>query len=306
MRTTAIDEAVLAIARKQHGVFTRDQAFAAGASSRFIDRRLAAGDWIRLATGVYALPSFAPTYHRQLKAAELSVRDSGIAGRAAGALLDLTGYPRVRPELVVPLTVHPRTKLATVHRYAGAKLTVVHGIRVTTVAQTLCDTVRRVDLWTYERAMDDAMLDGKVTVVELEERVSFYDGSRRFGGPLFAGFVAERRADAYQPPESELEAVGVRLFARLAGRVPLERQVRFRWRPGLEHRVDFVCKRHRLIIEVDGRRWHTRVQDFDRDLWRANEAVAHGYRVLRFTWVHLTTAPDEVIALIERVVAPSA
>jgi very-short-patch-repair endonuclease len=58
-----------------------------------------------------------------------------------------------------------------------------------------------------------------------------------------------------------------------------------------------------LIIEVDGRRWHTRVRDFERDLWRTNQAVAHGYRVLRFTWVHFTESPDEVIATIERTLA---
>jgi very-short-patch-repair endonuclease len=249
MRSTAIDEAILAIARRQHGALSREQAFAAGASSRFIDRRLAAGDWYRLDTGVYALPAFPPTYLRQYKAAELSVRDSAIAGLAAGALLELTGYRVVWPELVVPPTARRKAKLATIHRYAGAKLTTVKGIRVTSEAQTLCDTVLRVDLWTYERAMDDAIL---------------------------------------------------------AGRLRFDRQVRLRWRSGAEHRVDFVCVERRLIIEVDGRRWHTRVQDFDNDLWRTNEAVAHGYRVLRFTWVHLTTAPQAVVAMIEHAIAPAA
>lgn len=300
MRVTTIDAAILRIATDQRGTFTREQAFAAGASDRFIDRRLAAGDWLELATGVDELPSFPPTYERQLKAAELSVRDSAIAGRAAGAYLKLTGFRPVRPELVVPPTVRCETNLATIHRYAGAKLTVVRGIRVTTVAQTLSDTVRRVDLWTFERAMDDAILDGLVTVDQLVERDQFDAGSRRPGSPLFHGLVAERMVDAYQPPESELEAIGAKVLARLASRVSFERQVRLRWRDGVEHRVDFVSRSHRMIVEIDGRRWHTRVQDFDRDLWRANEAVAHGYRVLRFSWVHLTTAPDDVVAQLER------
>jgi very-short-patch-repair endonuclease len=306
VRVTAIDGAVLAVARRQHGVFSRDQAFAAGASARFTDRRLAGGDWIRLDDGVYALPAFPPTYLRQCKAAELGTRESAIAGLAAGAVLELTGYRRVRPELVVPPTVHRSSKLATIHRYAGAKVTSVSGIRVTTVAQTLCDTVRRIDLWTFERAMDDALLDRRVTVGELDERRRFYDGSRRPGSRLFAGFVAERMAEGYVPPESELEAVAAKLLARFAGRARFRRQVRLRWRSGAEHRVDFVCTERRLIVEVDGRRWHTRVQDFDRDLWRTNEAVAHGYRVLRFTWVHLTTAPEALVAVIDRVLAPAA
>jgi very-short-patch-repair endonuclease len=75
------------------------------------------------------------------------------------------------------------------------------------------------------------------------------------------------------------------------------------WRDGAAGRVDFVDRRHRLVIELDGRRWHTRVADFERDLWRTNEAVSRGYRVLRFTWVHVTSAPDDVLATIRRTLA---
>jgi very-short-patch-repair endonuclease len=48
------------------------------------------------------------------------------------------------------------------------------------------------------------------------------------------------------------------------------------------------------------------VRDFDRDLWRTNEAIARGWRVLRFTWVHVTASPDEVLATIERALARAA
>ena len=300
---TAADEGVLAMCRRQHGVFSRDQAFAVGASRRFIDRRLAGGAWLRLDNAVYALPEFPATYLRQLKAAELGSRDAAIAGRAAGALHDLTGFRPVRPEIVVPPTVRAATSLAQVHRYAGVKLSTVHGIRVTTIAQTLFDVVRRVDLWTLERAMDDALVARTLRIGDLEERLLFYAGSRRKGLRMMAGLIGERSADGWEPPESELEAVAARVFARLAGRLELRRQVRLRWRDTAEQRVDFVDRRRRLIIEVDGRRWHTRVRDFERDLWRTNQAVARGYRVLRFTWVHLTESPDDVIATIEQAIA---
>lgn len=300
MRSTVVDDAVLDIARRQHGVFNRDQAFGVGASTRFIDRRLAGGAWIRLDNAVYALPQFAPSYLRQLKAAELGSRSAAIAGRAAGALHELTGFRPVRPEIVVPPTVRAVSKLADVHRYAGAKLTTVKGIHVTTVAQTFFDVVRRVDLWTFERALDDAILGRAVRLTDLEERRDFYAGSRRTGLPVLRALVGERSGEGWVPPESELEAVAMRVLSRLAGRVPFQRQVRLRWRPGADHRVDFVSKRRRLIVEVDGRRWHTRVADFERDLWRTNEAIAHGYAVLRFSWVHLTQSPDAVIEQIER------
>jgi very-short-patch-repair endonuclease len=45
------------------------------------------------------------------------------------------------------------------------------------------------------------------------------------------------------------------------------------------------------------------VADFERGLWRTNEAVSRGYRVLRFTCVHVTSAPDDVLATIRRTLA---
>jgi very-short-patch-repair endonuclease len=299
---TQADEALLRLARRQHGVFSRDQAFAAGSSARFIDRRLAGGRWVRLDNAVYALVEFPSTYLRQLKAAELGSRDSSIGGRAAGALHELTGFRPVRPEIVVPVDVRAVSKLAVVHRYAGALTTEVKGIRVTTVAQTFFDVANRVPVWDLERALDDALVGRGVTMAQLDERMRFYADTRRPGVPRMAALLSERADDAWEPPESELEAVGVKLFAQLDG-LRLERQVELVWRDGAAGRVDFVERAHRLVIELDGRRWHTRVRDFERDLWRTNQAVAHGYRVLRFTWVHLTSAPDDVLAVIRRTVS---
>ena len=46
--------------------------------------------------------------------------------------------------------------------------------------------------------------------------------------------------------------------------------------------------------------------DFDRDRWRDNEAIAAGWRVLRFTWVHLTAAEADVIDVVRRTLARAA
>ena len=39
-----------------------------------------------------------------------------------------------------------------------------------------------------------------------------------------------------------------------------------------------------LVLEVDGRNYHTRKADFERDRRRDNAAAAMGLVVLRFTW----------------------
>lgn len=44
-----------------------------------------------------------------------------------------------------------------------------------------------------------------------------------------------------------------------------------------------------MILEADGRTYHTRLGDFERDRARDNAAAASGLIVLRFTWRMLTT-----------------
>jgi hypothetical protein len=133
--------------------------------------------------------------------------------------------------------------------------------------------------------------------------VDFYDGSRRPGVELVRGFIAERSDDAWQPPDSVL---GAKLWSTLGALIaPFapRREAPFPWWPDRPYRVDVLLPRPKIIIEADGRAWHARVRDFDRDRWRDNEAVAHGYAVLRFTWVHLTCSPNDVVRLVRRTLA---
>ena len=304
MRYTEIDRRIDAVAAKQFGAFSRQQAFDRGASERFVQRRLASGDWIRPVTAVYALARSPGTWKRQCKIAELSVAGSAIAGSAAAALHKLDGFRPGRIELVAPVNsfcIHP---FATVHRYSGAKLTVVEGIAVTTIAQTLFDVTRRVKPWTAERAMDVALLEHRVSPAELSERLAFYEGSRRPGLPRIRPLVLERLDDAWVPPESELEALMYAMLSRIPGAPRVVRQASLPWRSARPGRVDALLPDHRLIVEADGRRWHARFQDFDRDRWRDNEAVAQGFRVMRFTSVHLRDLIDDSLDLIVRRVAP--
>jgi very-short-patch-repair endonuclease len=303
MRTTIIDERIEALASRQHQAFSRQQAFEAGASVRFIERRVAAGDWVRTAQGVYVMRGSPGSWLRECKIAELSVPDSAVAVCAGAALQDLTGFRPGRVELAVPPTTRTRSTRAVLHRFAGIETTTVKGIRVTTIAQTLFDVAPVVSGLRVERALDDALLGGRLTLDELEERASFYAGSRRAGLAMMEALIAERRADGWQPPESELEVALLAVLDRLPSKPRVIRQASLPWRSPQPGRVDTFLPDHRLILEADGRRWHTRVADFDRDRWRDNEAVAHGLRVQRLTWVHLHDMADDVVDLLERTFA---
>ena len=49
-----------------------------------------------------------------------------------------------------------------------------------------------------------------------------------------------------------------------------------------------------MILEGDGRAWHTRADDFERDRRRDAEAAAAGLLTLRFTCYQLAHEPDWV------------
>ena len=100
------------------------------------------------------------------------------------------------------------------------------------------------------------------------------------------------------PTESELERKLDRVLHHLPGEERVLRQQPFPWRDPASGRVDRWLPRSRIIVEGDGRRWHARFRDFDRDRWRDNVVAAHGIFVLRFTWVHLIERPREARELV--------
>jgi very-short-patch-repair endonuclease len=62
--------------------------------------------------------------------------------------------------------------------------------------------------------------------------------------------------------------------------------------------VDAYIPLWRLITEADGRRWHTRQADFERDRTRDNLATSHGIGVLRFTYQMLVRQPEQCLSTI--------
>lgn len=300
MRTTEIDRRIATLAAKQHDAFSREQAFRAGATDRLVHRRLAAGDWLRPEPAVYTLASSAGSWLQRCKVAELSVTGAGLAGPTAAVMHDLVGFGPSRPEIAVPVNSNCRSRLAICHRYSGATFTTVNGFKVTTVAQTLFDVAIAATTWRIERALDDALVRRKVTLDELDERARCYAGRGRTGAATMEALLAERRAEGWSPPESVLEQRLLDVLVALPSRPRIVRQAPAPWRDVLAGRVDALLPDHRLIVEADGRRWHTRIEDFERDRWRDNQATASGYGVLRFTWVHLHAFVADVVELIER------
>lgn len=293
-----LDRAVAVVASDQHGVFHRDQATQAGASAGMIRRRLKTGVWVDLQERVYALDTYPATWHRDVMAAVISRLRSFASGPTAARLHDLWGRYGDRPEITVPATANSRSALAAIRRrsdFASIGRTDVSGIPASSVAETLFDCARFVSRPRLERTIDDAIARRLTTPEDLHAVLERVRGKRLAGTPAFRAIV-EGIDDDYVPPLQELEFRLYRLLEHPA--LPRhERPARLSWWEELPHRVDAVIPDWRLVIEADGRAYHTKRADFENDRARDNLAAAHGYRVMRFTSEALEH-PEKCLALV--------
>jgi hypothetical protein len=291
--SAAFDIAIARVAQRQHGAFSARQAFTVGGTERMIRHRVATGRWLRLDTSVYALPGNPATWMRQCWASVLTHRLAAVSGRAAAVIHRFPRFRPGRPEITVPQGADHRCALARVRQSDLVETTTVGGLPVCTIAQTVLDVARYLDERSLGRLVDDLELDRRDVLDAVRDRYAALARSRRPGVGLVRAVLLER-GDGYVPPASELEAVLLEVLATVPGIPGLIRQARLPWLAAGAGRVDVLVPAWSAIIEGDGRRWHTRVDDFEADRARDNEAVVHGYRPLRFTWHELTRQSGSV------------
>jgi very-short-patch-repair endonuclease len=284
-------------ASRQYGVFSLGQARTAGISDRMVEHRVATGAWVRLAAGVYALGSSPPTWERQLAAAVLARPGCLVAGTSAAFLHGWEGVQRGRPVVMVPIDGNARSPIARVIRtryFADVEAVPAGAFRATSPAETLVTLASEVTPTRLEHLLDDCLASGMVDADTLMALIERRSGQR--GLPALRQLTGERLATAYQPPTTVLERP---LYVVLDHPAipPVTRQFPFP-RQVLEGTVDAYIPTWRLIVEADGRRWHTRKADFERDRARDNAAAAHGIAVLRFTYRMLVDQPEECLATI--------
>jgi hypothetical protein len=288
MVARSLERALENLARRQHGVFHRRQVLRIGFTKDMIKRRLRSGAWIRLpADGVYALPSHPGTWERQCMAATLSVPAGAVSGLAAAALHRVPGFRRGRIQVVTRHDTTNRSGVADVRqsRTVG-RFTIVSGIRVVSLADCTVQVAGSVDAVRLRSMVGHLDRHHKHYLAELRDRQIALAASRLPGAANLRHVLA-RHLDERVPPDSDLE-VALRDLVRSVPRVgSVVWQARLPFWPRGVARCDGLAIEWPLILEADGRRWHTRVEDFERDRWRDNLANVHGYDVLRFTYNQL-------------------
>jgi hypothetical protein len=298
-----MERELLELAERQHGVFSRRQALADGVTVDAIKHRLRTGRWEPVGLGVYRVAGSRPTWEQRLTALTLAAGPGAAAShRSAAALLGVPGFRRTMPlEVTTTRCRRHRQRLARIHQTTvlpARHLTRVEGILVTGPARTLLDLAATVPPQRTERALDNCLSFGLVTVDSVAAVLDAVGGRGRAGSSLLARLLAERH-DGYVPPASELEARFLHLV-RSAGLPEPVRQLDCGDGEGWVGRVDFAYPGVRVLIELDSRRHHSSRLDFESDRARDNRLVAGGWRLLRLTWHDVTRRPDDVVELLRR------
>lgn len=299
---------VLAAAADRQGVLSRQELRAAGVSEAGLSRAVAAGRVVRVRRRVYALaplpssPRFMVTDRGvdadvvpAVRAALLELGPSAAAaGRTAAVLRGwgLLQEPRRTTEVVVPHG-HDRTPLGVrvrqargLHLEALVPLRGLAPLQVTTAVQTVVDCALALPLLDATVVADSALRAGDVTVDDLQDAVARLPGRR-------AAVRARRVVEGCDPDCGSVLESAQRVRMVLAGLGGFATQVVLRPFPVL--RVDFCFADARLVVEVDGARWHPEPQ---RDRRRDNALAALGWRVLRFTWHEVVGDSAGVVAAV--------
>lgn len=171
------------------------------------------------------------------------------------------------------------------------------GLPVTTPERTIVDLAATTREALLDRIVSFAVADGLVDLPRLEK---LFVSLARKGKPGVRRLRRILELSNQASPESELEVRFLEIIRRSSLPLPTS-QFPAPWLAPIEGRVDFAYPEARLLIEVDGRRWHSDEAAFMRDRQRDNLAQLAGWRTLRFTWKDLTTRPTYVVATIRKI-----
>lgn len=285
------DRRIAAIAEAQRGRVSRRQLLAAGIGESTIDRLLVKGQLQRLHGGVYAVGHLAPISLGAETAALLACGEGTVLSHHTAATL----WKLARAgddgivDVVVPEGQATRRYGVRVHRsrlLLPREICVRHGLPVTSPARTLLDIAEVVSQRELERALDQGLVNRIVRIPEVTDVLSRAIGRR--GAPRLASMLERRSGPTITRSEAEERMLGLIRAAQLP---PPEVNVRIH---GYE--VDFLWREQRVVVEVDGYRYHAGRSAFERDRAKAASLTAAGLQVMRITWLQMDEESHAVIA----------
>jgi hypothetical protein len=272
----------------RHRVVTARALYGLGVSRSAVSRWVARGRLRREHRGVYVYGNGELSQEGRLYAAAIAIGEDAVVSHLSAAVLQ-GFWPYNAPSLVditVPRRVPSRRRIRIhqVTELPPQAITNHSDIPVTTPARTILDLAATLHSDNaFRRVVHEAQVQEKVTIdqLQLEARTG------RPGSPRLAAEIA----DGARPTRSGFEDWAVQLFRR-PGFPPFQTNVHPPGTPDWVE-VDVLFPVHKLVIELDGDRFHS--TSFRREFDARKQAIveAAGYRVLR---VSEDDGEDAVIA----------
>ncbi|GAA4821764.1 type IV toxin-antitoxin system AbiEi family antitoxin domain-containing protein [Actinomycetospora corticicola] len=281
-----------------HGVISLAQARRCGLSDDQIARKVASGEWIRRAPGVYFAIAWAWTPAARVRVAAEWVRPTGaLAGPTAAWWLGLDIESPTPISVVVPRASsrRPPGGVHMTRRDLRGDRVEHRGLWV--VARALAVLDAAVALGPQGQAFLDRALQQKhVTLEELRAMQARHLGRR---GSRTAHELLVRAGDR------AASAVERRTVALLRGAAidGWEVNVEVVLADGRTVVLDLGFLELRIALEVDGWAFHTDPSRFVEDRARKRALVADGWLVVEVTWDDLVRRPEKVLHELRRIIA---
>lgn len=277
-----------ALAEKQSGAISRDQALDCGMTPTSIADRVRSGRWHLVHPSVYRVAGAPVTEALLITAAWLWADEGFVSHRSAARLYELDGISAPSRIELSTYTGKSRSGLL-VHRLQAhdrPALRVIGGITVSLPERTLFELAGVIPLHTAGLALDDALRKRLTTLdrvwLEWESR-----GKRGRRGTKNLRILLMARDDREGLLRSRLEAKMLRILKRIR---PYEAVPNFVIRDGTRVVfIDFAYPALKVGIETHGAAWHAGEERWKRDLRRDRWLKGLGWTVLYFSWddVHL-------------------
>ena len=225
-------------------------------------------------------------------------RRAVLSHTSAGALWGLR--PGDRMPAPVEVTVSEKTSVRAPgvrwHRsrtLLARDLRVRHHLPVTSPARTLVDLAGTLRPRELELALDEALRNRLTTRAQVAEVIA--RAGNRAGVKTLEALLAYGRNVTVTRSAAEERFLGLARSADLP-----EPEVN-PWLQGLM--VDFLWRRERIVVEIDGYAFHASRRRFEDDRLRGARLAAAGYQVIRITWLQMLHEPYAVIARLAQALA---
>lgn len=280
------------MARRQHGVLTRQDLEGLGFSRKAIEHRVASGRLRLLTRGIYAVGRLELSREgRWMAAVRVGGQGAALSHSSAAALWEI-GVERAGG---VDISIRRRCRVERTGIRARSRPSlperdiVMHrGIPVTSPVRTLIDRATELGAPSLERMVNEADKHDLVDPETLRAELDAYAGE-----PGVKPLRTLLDKATFRLSDTDLEV----LFRPIADEADLPVPMTKEIVNGFE--VDFFWPALGLVVETDGLRYHRTPSAQAKDLRRDQTHTVSGLTTLRFTHYEVRYEPDHVRRVLE-------